>query len=190
MVTAIVTGILASACASSKSDSADAAIGLAAAASKASPLDAPPAAIQVPEAPGLNVEDLGARLREAVGNASGVDVVDEASVRRELASCEEAPCPEVLADKYRNAAFVVASSVSKIGSTFLATVRIQRGATEIARVNSQAPDARVAVATAGTEAGAKLRAKLLADGVAERVAAPPTDAEPEHFERDQKEETP
>jgi hypothetical protein len=162
--------MVASGCASSKPETPS--IDAPALGPAATPLDAPPAALHVPDAPGLNVEDLGARLRDAIARASGVDVVDEASVRRELAACTEAPCPDTLAEKYRQSAFVVASSVSRIGEVFLATVRVQRGAQELARTTAQAPDARVAVVTAGTEAGVKLRAALLAQGILEKEETP------------------
>src|SRR4051794_3945766 len=55
----------------------------------AKPLEAPPAAVHLPDAPGLNVEDLSARLRIAFARTSGLDVVDDLSVRRELAACTE-----------------------------------------------------------------------------------------------------
>ncbi|MBI1947049.1 MAG: hypothetical protein HYS27_15235 [Deltaproteobacteria bacterium] len=136
------------------------------------PLDAPPAAVRVVDAPGLNVEDLTARVRDALARDSGLEVVDELSVRRELAACTEAPCPDELAVRFRDARYLVASSVSRLGSTFLASVRVQDGPKEIARANAEDPDARVAAAKAGAAAGAQVRRVLLAAGVAERVRAP------------------
>jgi hypothetical protein len=166
VLVAIIAATLAVACATSKPsvDQADAVAALP----KPSALDAPPAAVSIPDAPGLNVEDLAARLRDAVASTSGVDVVDELSVRRELAACVEAPCPDVVAEKFRRAAFVVASSVSRLGDVYLATVRVQRGAEEIARTSAQASDARASLESAGREAGALLRKKLIDDGVGEQ----------------------
>ncbi len=151
----------------------------------AAKIDAPPAAVHLVDAPGLNVEDLSARLRDAVALTSGLDVVDEPSVRAELAACTEAPCPDAVASKFKDAAFIVASSVSRIGDTFLCTVRVQRGAKELVRAVAQAPDAGVSIQQAGHEAGAKLREELLAEGAAENVATPPApDAAPAGSERD------
>lgn len=141
-------------------------------------IDAAPAAVRPPDAPGLNVEDLSARLRDAMTLTSGVDVVDDLSVRAELAACEEAPCPDVVAQKYRDAEYVVASSVSRVGDVFLTTVRVQKGSEELVRATAQSQDARASVEAAGHEAGARLRAKLVAAGAAERVAAPPGEAPP------------
>lgn len=125
--------------------------------------------MRTPDAPGLNVEDLAARLRDAVDSTSGIEVVDELSVRRELAACQEAPCPDVVAARYRDAAFVIASSVSRVGDVFLATVRVQRGADEMARTSAQARDAREALETAGRAAGALLRDQLVHEGVGEQA---------------------
>lgn len=138
----------------------------------ASRLAAPPAAVHVPDAPGLNVEDLSARLRDAFQIASGVETVDELSVRAELAACTEAPCPEVVADRFRNASFIVASSVSRVGSVFLATVRVQRGAQELARAGAQDKNAAAALEAAAREAGHVLHDKLVAEGASEVAAAP------------------
>lgn len=138
----------------------------------ATPLDAPPAAVRVVDAPGLNVEDLTARVRDALAHGSGLEVVDELSVHRELAACTEAPCPEQQAARFRDARFLVASSVSRLGTTFLASVRVQDGPKEIARANVEDPDARSAVAKAAAVAGAQVRRVLVAAGVAERVRAP------------------
>ena len=109
-----------------------------------------------------------ARLRDAVMSTSGIDVVDEISVRRELAACEEMPCPDAVAERYRGAAFVVASSVSRLGNVYLSTVRVQRGAEELARTTAQASDARTSLESAGRSVGALLRTRLLADGVLEK----------------------
>lgn len=163
--------ILASSCAADKGAVRDSARAGAAAASVTS-LDAPPAAIRVVDAPGLNVEDLTARVRDALAAASGLEAVDELSVRRELAACTEAPCPDQLAVRYRDARFLVATSVSRLGATFLASVRVQDGAKEIARANAEDPDARRAIAKAGAAAGAQARSVLVAAGIAERVLAP------------------
>lgn len=170
----MTAAILASSCASDKTASL-AAAPVAGGSSSATPLDAPPAAVRVVDAPGLNVEDLTARTRDAVAHASGLHVVDELSVRRELAACTEAPCPDELAVRYRDARYLVASSVSRLGSTFLASVRVQDGAKEIARANAEDPDVRRAVVKAATAAGAQVRKVLVAAGVAERVLAPDDD---------------
>ena len=136
------------------------------------PLDAPPAAVRVVDAPGLNVEDLTARVRDALARTSGLVAVDELSVRRELQACTVAPCPDEQAVRFRDARYLVASSVSRLGATFLASVRVQEGARELARANAEDPDARRAIAKAGMAAGASLRRTLLANGVPERVRAP------------------
>lgn len=136
------------------------------------PLTVAPAAVRMVDAPGLNVEDLTARVRDALARTSGVDAVDELSVRRELAACTEAPCPDEVAVRFRDAQFVVASTVSRLGSTFLASVRVQQGAREVARANAEDADARKAVAKAGWAAGALLRRVLIDSGVVEQVRAP------------------
>ncbi len=167
----MTAAILASSCATDKAAQTGAS-STSAAAAVAGPLDAPPAAVRVVDAPGLNVEDLTARARDAVAQASGLEAVDELSVRRELAACTEAPCPDELAVRYRDARFLVASSVSRLGGTFLASVRVQDGPKEIARANAEDPDARRALAKAAAAAGAQVRRALVAAGVAERVHLP------------------
>lgn len=136
------------------------------------PVVAAPAAVRMVDAPGLNVEDLTARVREAVARTSGLEVVDELSVRRELAACTEAPCPEEVAVRYRDARYLVATTVSRVGATFLSSVRVQEGATELARANAEDPDARRAVAKAGWAVGAVLRRVLMDSGAASPVVAP------------------
>lgn len=150
----------------------------------ATTLDVPPAAVRTPDAPGLNVEDLSARLRDAVQGSSGVLTVDELSVRAELAACVEAPCPEVVAARYRDAVFMVGSSVSRVGDVFLATVRVQRGAREIARATAQDADPRRSLEAAGRDAGASLRKVLLDEGAREILDAPVSTGGPApHSER-------
>lgn len=147
-------------------------------------LDVPPAAVRTPDAPGLNVEDLSARLRDALQASSGVLTVDELSVRAELAACVEAPCPDVVAARYRDAVFMVGSSVSRVGHVFLATVRVQRGAREIARATAQDADPRKSLEAAGHDAGASLRTALLGEGAQEILDAPVSTGGPApHSER-------
>ena len=136
------------------------------------PLAAAPAAVRMVDAPGLNVEDLTARVREAVARTSGLEAVDELSVRRELAACTEAPCPDEVAVRFRDARYLVAATVSRVGPTFLASVRVQEGARELARANAEDPDARRAIAKAGFAAGALLRRVLVDTGVGTPVRTP------------------
>jgi hypothetical protein len=138
----------------------------------ASRLAVPPAAARTPDAPGLNVEDLSARVRDALQATSGVEVVDELSVRRELAACTEAPCPDALASRYRAAGFMVASSVSRVGDVFLASVRVQRGIHELARAHAEDSDPRASLEKAAHEAGRMLRAALTREGAPELVHMP------------------
>ena len=128
---------------------------------RARPLEAPPAAVSIIDAPGLNVEDLTAHVRDAIAFTSGLDVVDQLSVRAELAACTEAPCPDRVAKRYEAAAFIVAGSVSRVGSTFLATVHIQRGTQEVLRVSARGTDALQVAERAGHEAGVRLREQIL-----------------------------
>jgi hypothetical protein len=180
LAVAILTLMLAATCAAGKAGEQTA---LARAAATVSELDAPPAAVRVPDAPGLNVEDLAARLRDAMGAASGIDVVDELSVRRELAACTEAPCPDDVAERYGRAAFVVASSVSPLGAVFLSTVRVLRGVDELVRTSAQAPDARASLESAGRAAGALLRKRLVEEGVTEKLAMPDAHERPGDTDR-------
>ncbi len=137
--------------------------------SAASALAVAPSAVRLVEAPGFNVEDLTARLRVAIVDASGAPCVDEFNVRAELGTCTVAPCVDVVARQYTNAEFIVASSVSRVGDVLLASVRVQRGVDEVARANAQGKDARIAIEVAGREAGAKFRSFLIEQG----YGAPP-----------------
>lgn len=127
-------------------------------------LAAPPAAVRLPDAPGLQIEVLAPRLGEAFRATSGIEAIDEVALRRELAECTEAPCPDAMATKYRDARFIVVSSVSRVGRTFLASVRIIEGVRELARSTAQDPDAARSLERAGRDAGAMLRARLLQRG--------------------------
>ena len=120
-------------------------------------------AISMPEAPGYNVEDLSARVRVAVQRGSGLVAVDAMSVQAELGACTVAPCPDALAIQYRDARYICASSLSRIGDVFIVSVRVQRGIQEVARANAEDKDARIAVMRAAYAAGQALRASALAD---------------------------
>jgi len=129
----------------------------------ASPLPgAPVVALQKVDAPGFSVEDLTARVRDGLVWGSGVVVVDELSVRAELAACVEMPCVEVQQDRFRSATLSATVSLSRVGASVLGALRISRGLKEIARVNAQGTDAGDVATRLGREAGAALRQALLA----------------------------
>jgi hypothetical protein len=128
----------------------------------ASPLLGVPAVILRPvDAPGFNVEDLTARLRDGFVFASGVSTVSDFDVRAELAACVEMPCATTMQDRMRSADFVVAASASKVGATVLATARISRGLAEVARVTAQGPNAGAVTEELGRRAGAAMREALV-----------------------------
>jgi hypothetical protein len=109
-----------------------------------------------------------------VEQSSGAPCVDELAVRAELAACMEAPCPDAIARQYRDASVLVDSSVSLVGESMLATVRIQRGVDELVRATSANKDARVALEDAGTKAGKALRDRLLKEGAEPLASTDPT----------------
>jgi hypothetical protein len=127
-------------------------------------LQVPALAVHHVEAPGLNIDELTIRLRDAVDQSSGAPCVDETAVRQELAACTEAPCPDAVARQYRDATYIVDGSVSRVGDAMLATVRVQKGVEEVARATASDPDARIAIANAGTEVGARMRKLLVSAG--------------------------
>jgi hypothetical protein len=131
----------------------------------ASPIvDGPVVAVAGVDAPGYNVEDLTARLSRALSRTSGLVVVDEAGVRAELAACVEMPCVDTQQQRFREATILVGTTISKVGTTVLGSVRVSRGSKELARVNAQGTDAAVVVTTLGHEAGVALHATLSAGG--------------------------
>jgi hypothetical protein len=127
----------------------------------ASPIvDGPVVAVGGVDAPGYNVDDLTARLSRAVSRTSGLVVVDESGVRAELAACVEMPCVDTQQQRFRDATILVGTTISKVGTTVLGSLRVSRGGKELARVNAQGTDAAVVVTTLGHEAGAALHAAL------------------------------
>lgn len=128
-------------------------------------------AVQAVDAPGFNVNDLTGRLREALVHTSGVPVVDVLSVRAEIAACEETPCKEVEQERFRTATLVAAATVSRVGSTLLGSLRIQKGIHEIVRVSAQGVDAGAVVAELGHRGGSELR-KALTTAAPDPRAAP------------------
>lgn len=134
-------------------------------------LDVSPAAVTICEAPGLHAEDLTARVRDVLHAASGVPVVDEFSVKRELAACLESPCPDTAVSAYRRSGFIVTSSVVQLGASYFASVRVGRGVQVIARATATRDDAQQAVEAAAREAGDQLRRALLAEAEGAQVSA-------------------
>lgn len=121
---------------------------------------ATPVAITTIDAPGLNVDDLTARLRLAFESASGVPVVDEVSMRGEIAACLELPCPTTLQDRFRDADKIVHVTISKVGPSYLGSLRVMSGLRELVRVNGGGADAGVVVDTLGRDGGAALHTIL------------------------------
>ncbi len=125
---------------------------------RAAPLEgAPVMAVQSLDAPGYNVNDLTARLRDALIHTSGVVVVDELSVRAEIAACVEMPCKDVESERFKAATLIANATLSRVGTTLLGSVRIQAGLKELVRVNAQGTDAGAVIQQLGFEAGQKLR---------------------------------
>jgi len=129
---------------------------------KAAPVPgATPVAVRAVDAPGFNVPDLTAHLREAFEHSSGVPVVDDFSVQAELAACVEMPCPTTQQDRLKSSTMSVATTLSKIGTGFIGAVRVQQGLKEIVRINVQGTDAARVVDELGHRAGAALREVLV-----------------------------
>ena len=128
----------------------------------APPLSSSPVAVRAADAPGYNIGDLTATLRDAVARTSGIVAVDELSVKNELAACVETPCATEQQDLFKQATMVVSSSVSRVGDTFLARVEVSRGVQTLVRVNATGRDARRTLEDAGWRAGAMLREQLVA----------------------------
>lgn len=139
---------------------------------KAPPLDrAPTLALQGIDAPGFDITDLTGRLRDALVHTSGVPVVDVLSVRAEVAACVQMPCPEVEQERFKTASLLAAATLSRVGTTLIGSLRIQRGLHEILRVSAQGTDAGSVVRDLGFMAGQQLRAILVS-------AVPATDTAP------------
>ena len=129
---------------------------------KATPLaGAAPVAIRSVDAPGFNIPDLTAHLRDAFEHSSGIPVVDDFAIQAELAACLEMPCPTTQQDRFKAATTVVATTVSKIGGGFIGAVRVQQGLKEVVRINAQGNDVAELVDELGHRAGAALREALL-----------------------------
>ena len=160
----VVVALVAGAAACATTADAGAAAEVVDAPPAASPIAAPPMAVRASDAPGYNIGDLTATLRDAVARTSGVVAVDELSVKNELASCVETPCPTEMQDRFKQADLVVTSAVSRVGDLFLARVEVHRGLQNLVRVNASGTDARRALEDAGWKAGASLREQLLAAG--------------------------
>ena len=120
-----------------------------------------PVAVRAVDAPGFNVTELTAHLREAFERTSGVPVVDEFSVQAELAACVQMPCATTQQDLFKASTMTVATTVSKIGGGFIGAVRVQQGLQEIVRINAQGTDAGRVVDELGHRAGAALREVLM-----------------------------
>lgn len=114
---------------------------------------AAPVIITVVDAPGYNVEDLTAHVRDAFARTSGVPVVDQFAVKAELAACTEAPCVTTQRDRFTTANTMVSTTISKVGRSVLGTVRVQRGLEELLRFNTQGSDAARVVDELGEKAG-------------------------------------
>jgi hypothetical protein len=141
------------------------------AAGPAAPLpDGPTVALQHVDAPGFNVGDLTARVRDGLVWGSGVVVVDQLAVRAEIAACVEMPCPEVQQERFKQASLVANASLAMVGSQVLGTLRISRGLKEVARVNAQGSDAAAIATRLGREGGAALRAAILATATSASTA--------------------
>lgn len=124
-------------------------------------VDGPTLALQRVDAPGFNVADLTARVRDGLAHSSGVVVVDQLAVRDELAACVEMPCPEVEQERFVQATLTANASLSKVGTQILGTLRVTRGRKEVARVNAQGRDAAAVATQLGREGGAALRDAVL-----------------------------
>ena len=136
------------------------------------PLDgAPMVAVQAVDAPGFNINDLTARLRDSLVHTSGVPVVDVLAVRAEIAACVETPCKDTEQERFKTASLVAAATLSRVGSSLLGSLRIQRGIHEIVRVNAQGADAGAVIAQLGFEAGTQLR-KALTTAAPDAAGAP------------------
>lgn len=114
------------------------------------------------DAPGFNVSDLTARLRDAMVHTSGAVIVDDVSVRAEIAACVEMPCKETEQARFREASLVGSATLSRVGQTLIGSVRVQSGLKELVRVNGQGVDAGAVVQQMGFDAGAMLRAAISA----------------------------
>lgn len=121
---------------------------------------APIVALTSVDAPGYNVNDLTARLRDAIAHTSGVDVVDDLSVRAEVAACVEMPCKDTQQELFKNASLVASATLSRVGGVLIGSLRIQGGLKELVRVNAQGTDAGAVVQQLGYQGGEKLRAAL------------------------------
>ncbi len=138
--------------------------GAVAATAAAPPLDgAPIVALTGVDAPGYNVSDLTARLRDAMVHTSGVVIVDDLSVRAEVAACVEMPCKDTQQEAFKNASLVASATLSRVGSVLIGSVRVQAGLKELVRVNAQGADAGAVVQQLGFEAGTQLRKALSAE---------------------------
>lgn len=131
---------------------------------KAAPLEgAPIVALTSVDAPGYNVSDLTARLRDAMVHTSGVVIVDDLSVRAEVAACVEMPCKDTQQEAFKNASLVASATLSRVGATLIGSVRVQAGLKELVRVNGSGADAGAVVQQLGFEAGSQLRKALSAE---------------------------
>lgn len=123
--------------------------------------DGPTLALQRVDAPGMAIDDLTARVRDGLVYGSGVVVVDEMSVRAELAACVEMPCAEVQQERFKTSTLTANASLAKVGTAILGTLRITRGLKEVARVSAQGADVQDVATRLGREGGAALRAAIL-----------------------------
>ena len=89
-------------------------------------------------------------------------IVDDISVRAEVAACVELPCKETEQARFREASLVGSATLSRVGQTLIGSVRVQSGLKEVVRVNGQGTDAGAVVQQMGFDAGAMLRAAISA----------------------------
>ena len=128
---------------------------------RAAPLtNAPTIALQGVDAPGFNIDDLTARLRDGVAFSSGAPIVDQASVRAEIAACIEMPCPDQQQQRFREATLVATATLAKVGPKVLGSLRITKGLKEVVRVNASGRDAGAVATELGHLGGEALRAVL------------------------------
>lgn len=129
-----------------------------------------PVAVRALDAPGLEVEVLTARLRDAFLRTSGAAVVDEVSVRAEIAACVVAPCPDALQERFKASRYVMTASLSRVGSAFLGSAVVLAGTAELGRVSAQGAAAARVVDELGWRLGERFRGAVVQH---EAPAAPP-----------------
>ena len=120
----------------------------------------PPIALSPVDSPGYHVEDLTARLRQALGDASGVRVVDQLAVRAEIASCSEMPCPDTQQQLFADARYVATCSLGRVGNVFIGSLRVLEDGHAIVQANETGENAATVVQNLGRKGGIALRTHL------------------------------